>query len=121
MSGQDEGDVNWYKPEVGWQTQVSDYTRAYREIEEPALTNALWYLTPHEFRWPLSIAALTWIIVNSGDPVEVERCETALKQLRPNAELPGRKEDRASAQPAVKGRPAGKGKGKGKGGKFRGR
>ena len=100
---------------------MSDYTRAYREIEEPALTNALLSFTPQEFRWPLSIAALTWIIVNSGDPVEVARCELALKQLRPNAELPGRREDRASAQPAVKGRPAGKGKGKGKGGKFRGR
>ena len=118
---QDDADVDWYKPEVGWQSHVSDYSRAYREIEEPALTQALLRRTPQALHWQLSIATLTWIVAFSGDAEEVAYCQRALQELQPTAEQPLRSGSRASGQPVTQKRPAQKGEGKGKGGKRRGK
>ena len=123
-----QADVDWHKPVVTWQSTVSDYLRGHREIEEPQLSLALLGRTPHAMRWPMSVPLLTWVVSNSGDPVEVQRCEECLRRLVPNKPLPPRRPDTASVQPGDEAAARGKGylrghraKGKGKGGKSKGK
>jgi len=114
--------VNWYKPEVSWQTTVPDWARGYREIEEPRLSYLLWKNTPEQLRWPHSASTLQFIIDMTGDDEERQRCETALRLLRPGPSSGRQGGGRTSVQPAHpkggRGKGAYGGKGaKGKGGK----
>ena len=108
--------MSWYKPEVVWQTQVSDWARAYREIEEPLLSYTLWNATPHQLRWPHSVSTLEFIIAHTGDEHERVRCEEALRQLQQGGRNARGGGSAASVQPGTgqQGK-GGKGKGRGKG------
>lgn len=122
VAAQAEADVNWYKPEVNWQTTVPDWARAYREIEEPKLSYLLWKSTPEALRWPHSASTHEWIIKTTNDDDERRRSEAALNVLRPPPARQIGKGGRTSVQPAHpkggRGHGAYGGKGaKGKGGK----
>ena len=81
-----DADVDWHKPVISHMASSSDKTRGVRQIEEPALTVALWKETPTKLRWSLSADALQHIVQTTDDPEEQQwAVELLERQVRVQA------------------------------------
>jgi hypothetical protein len=67
---EDKGDVAWHQPVITHGATSSDLIRGMRQLEEPALTLALWQATPKGLRWALSSDALEYLAQTTGDDDE---------------------------------------------------
>ena len=60
----------WHQPVITHSATSSDVIRGMRQLEEPALTLALWQATPEELRWALSSDVLEYLEQTTGDEEE---------------------------------------------------